>query len=305
MPGRRPLPASAFAWLPIAAALATMALKGWAYLATRSVGLLADALESLVNLAAALVTLVALRIAERPPDDTHLYGHEKAEYFASGVEGTLIVVAAVSIAVSAGERLLHPRALLRLDLGLVLAGAATAVNLALGLFLLRAGRSRRSIALRGSGLHLLTDVWTSVGVLVALVAVRTTGWQPLDPLVGLAVAAQIAWTGGRLVHTSVGGLMDSALPPEQVRAVAEVLDGYAGRGVRYHALRTRRSGTRSFVSCHVQVPGSWTVQEGHDLLEEIEEAIRHRLPDASLLTHLEPVEDPRSWSDEALDRDAP
>ena len=298
-------PASTYAWLPIAAALATMGLKGWAYLTTRSVGLLADAAESLVNLAAAAVTLVALRIAERPPDDTHVYGHEKAEYFASGAEGTLIVLAAASIALSAGQRLLHPRQLLRLDVGIALAALAAAVNLGVGLFLLRTGHRRRSIALRGSGLHLLTDVWSSLAVLATLGAVAWTGWGVLDPIVAFAVAAQIAWTGGRLVRSSVGGLMDATLPADQVRAVAAVLDGYAVEGIRYHALRTRRAGARSFVSCHVQVPGGWTVQRGHDLLEDIEEAIRRRLPDVTILTHLEPIEDPRSWSDEALDREAP
>lgn len=295
-------PVSRYAWLPIGAALVTLALKGWAYLATRSVGLLADALESLVNLAAGLVALVALRVAERPPDEDHVYGHAKAEYFASGVEGTLIVLAAASIALSAGERLLHPRALERLDFGLAMAALATAINLAVGLFLLRTGRRRRSIALRGSGLHLLTDVWSSLGVLAALGAVAATGWQLFDPLIAFALAAQIAWTGGRLVRSSVGGLMDATLPAADVRAVEEVLDRYATGGVRYHALRTRRAGARSFVSCHVQVPGGWSVQRGHDLLEEIEADIRRRLPDTSVLTHLEPLEDPRSWSDEALDR---
>ena len=305
MTAARPTRLSRYAWLPIAAALVTMALKAWAYFATRSVGLFADAMESVVNLAAGLVTLAALRVAERPPDEDHLYGHEKAEYLASGAEGTLIVLAAASIAISAGERLLHPQPLQRLSVGLALAGVAALVNLAVGLFLVRTGRRRRSIALRGGGLHLLTDVWSSVAVLAALGAVAATGWQPLDPIVAFAVAAQIAWTGSRLVRSSVGGLMDATLPAAEVAEVARVLDGYAGRGVRYHALRTRRAGVRSFVSCHVQVPGSWTVQEGHDLMEEIEDEVRRRLPEASVLTHLEPLEDPRSWSDEALDREAP
>jgi cation diffusion facilitator family transporter len=282
-----------------------MGLKAWAYFATLSVGLLADAVESVVNLAAGLLALVALRVAARPPDEDHVYGHDKAEYFASGAEGMLIVLAAASIAISAGDRLLNPRTLERLDVGLALAGVAALINLAVGLFLLRVGRRRRSIALRGGGLHLLTDVWSSVAVLVALGAVAATGWGVLDPLVAFGVAAQIAWTGARLVRSSLGGLMDATLPAGEVAAVAAILDGYADRGVRYHALRTRQSGARSFVSCHVQVPGSWTVQQGHDLLEEIEDDVRRRLPEASVFTHLEPVEDPRSWSDEALDRRAP
>jgi cation diffusion facilitator family transporter len=303
--GRAGRPVSRLAWLPIGAALATMALKLAAWWTTRSVGLLADALESVVNLAAAVVTLAMLRVAERPPDDRHLYGHDKAEYFASGAEGMLIVLAAASIAGSAAERLLNPQSLDRLGLGLVLAGAAAAINLAVGWVLVRAGRRHRSVALRGSGLHLLTDVWTTVGVFAALGLVAATGLRALDPLAALAVAAHVAWTGVRLVRSSVGGLMDLTLPAAQVAAVTEILDRYASRGARYHALRTRRAGARSFVSFHVQVPGSWTVQRGHDLLEAIEEEIRERLPEASVLTHLEPLEDPRSWSDVGLDRRPP
>ena len=298
-------PASRFAWLSIAAALATMALKTVAWWRTGSVGLFADALESLVNLSAGVVALVVLRVAERPPDETHLYGHEKAEYFASGAEGMLIVLAAGSIGVSAARRLLAPRAVEELGLGLALLVAAALVNLAAGLALLAAGRRHRSITLAAGGQHLITDVWTSAGVLVGLVAVRATGWQALDPLIGLAVAAHIAWIGLRLVGTSVGGLMDRALPAADVARVRGVLDAAVAAEdgeVRYHALRTRQSGARSFVSFHVQVPGEWSVQRGHDLLEAIEEEVRRRLPAAAVFTHLEPVEDPRSYHDQWLDR---
>lgn len=299
---------SRFAWVSIAAALATMALKAFAWWRTGSVGLLADALESVVNLSAGIVSLIALRVAERPPDETHLYGHEKAEYFSSGAEGMLIVLAAGSIAVSAVRRLMAPRPVEELGLGLGLLAAATVVNLAAALALFAAGRRHRSITLTASAQHLVTDVWTSAGVLAALLAVEATGWQPLDPLIGLAVAAHIAWAGSRLVGVSIGGLMDRSLPEPEVARVREVLEEAAVRAdgeVRWHALRTRSAGARSFVSFHVQVPGGWSVQRGHDLLEAIEAEVRRRLPAATVFTHLEPVEDPRSYHDQALDRRPP
>jgi cation diffusion facilitator family transporter len=297
--------ASRYAWLTIAAALATMALKAVAWWRTGSVGLLADALESMVNLAAGVLALLVLRVAERPPDEEHLYGHDKAEYFSSGAEGTLIVLAAASIAVTAGRRLLAPRPLEELGLGLTILVVAAAVNLAVALVLLAAGRRHRSITLRANGRHLMTDVWTSAGVLVGLGAVQLTGWQILDPLLGLGVAVHVAWTGVSLVRASVGGLMDQALPEADVALVRRILAEYAereGGEVRYHALRTRRAAARSFVSFHVQVPGAWSVQRGHDLLESLEEEIRRQLPEAAVFTHLEPVEDPRSYRDQTFER---
>lgn len=295
---------SRYARWSIVAALVTMGLKAYAWLLTGSVGLFADALESLVNLAAGVLALLVLRVAERPPDEEHLYGHEKAEYFSSGVEGGLIVFAAVSIAVSAVNRLLSPRPVQELDLGVAILVLAALVNLVTALFLLSAGRRLRSITLQANGHHLLTDVWTSGGVLVGLAVVYLTGWQAADPVVALLLATQIGWTGFRLASTSVHGLMDRALPSEEVREVIEVLTDVQRREedeVRYHALRTRRSGARSFVSLHVQVPGRWSVQRGHDLVEEIEADIRRRLPSASVFTHLEPLEDPRSYHDQVLD----
>jgi len=295
---------SRFAWIAIAAALATMALKTWAWLLTSSVGLFADALESLVNLAAGVMSLLVLRVAERPPDEEHLYGHEKAEYFASGAEGTLVLVAALAIAGSAARRLLHPRPVEQLDLGLVILVAAALVNLAAALALLAAGRRLRSIGLRASAHHLLTDVWTSAGVLAGLGLVAATGWQAADPLVALVLAGHVGWTGHRLVSASAQGLMDRALPGEDVGRVTAALDAVLARQedeVRYHALRTRRAGARSFVSFHVQVPGRWSVQRGHDLVEAMEEEIRRRLPAATVFTHLEPLEDPRSYRDQGLD----
>jgi cation diffusion facilitator family transporter len=291
-----------FAWLSIAAAVGTMALKALAYHLTGSVGLLSDALESLVNLAGALMALAMLTAAARPPDEDHAYGHSKAEYFSSVLEGTLILVAAASIGVAAVERLVNPAPLQKIGVGLAVSAAASIVNLVVALVLLRAGSRERSIALTANARHLLTDVWTSAGVIVGVAAVALTGWQPLDPLVALLVAANIVWSGYRLVRTSVDGLMDKALPPKEYASLCRVLDAHVATGIQYHALRTRESGARRFVSLHVLVPGDWTVQRGHSLLERIESDIRGVVPNVTVLTHLESLDDPASWEDQALDR---
>jgi cation diffusion facilitator family transporter len=291
-----------FAWLSIGAALLTMGLKAGAYLLTLSVGLLSDALETAVNLTAAIMALVVLSIAARPPDEEHAFGHGKAEYFSSVAEGSLIVVAAGTIAVTAGLRLLHPRPIERLNLGLGIALAALLVNLAVAQILLRAGRQHRSIALEADAQHLMTDVWTSAAVLLGIGAVALTGWDILDPLIALGVAGHIAWMGFQLVRRSTSGLMDTGLPEAEVKTILNVLEAHAEQGVRYHALRTRQAGERSFISMHIQVPGGWSVQRGHNLLEAIERDIRKALPSATVFTHIEPLEDPRSWGDEHLDR---
>jgi len=294
-----------FAWLSIGAALATMALKTLAYYLTGSVGLLSDAMESLVNLAGALMALSMLTVAARPADEDHPYGHGKAEYFSAGVEGTLILVAAASIAYAAVQRLLHPRALEQLGLGLAVSVVASLVNLVVALILLKAARAHRSATLSANAHHLLTDVWTSVGVLVGVGAVALTGWQSLDPLVAIAVAANIVWTGTRIVRDSVYGLMDAALPVTELELLKKLLDRYVGEGVHYHALRTRQSGARRFVSLHVLVPGEWSVQHGHDTLERIEADIRRALPPVTVFTHLEPIDDPAAMNDLDLHRDEP
>ena len=291
-----------FAWLSLAAALLTIGLKSVAYLLTGSVGLLSDALESGVNLAGALMALAMLTVAARPADEDHAYGHSKAEYFSSGVEGTLILVAAASIAVAAVQRLLAPRPLEQVGLGLVVSVLASLVNLSVALILRRASKRYRSITLEANANHLLTDVWTSGGVLVGVGAVMLTGWQRLDPLVAILVAANIVWAGVRIVRKSVLGLMDTALPPEEQSALRRVLEPYLQTGVQYHALRTRQSGARQFVSLHVLVPGTWTVHEGHQLLERIEADIRQALPNVTAFTHLESLDDPISWDDVHLDR---
>jgi len=293
---------SRFAWLSIAAALATLLLKGAAWWITGSVGLLSDAMESLVNLAAAVVTLAMLALAARPPDVDHTFGYSKAEYFASGFEGTLILAAAVAIAVAATDRLITPQPITSVGVGVAISAIAAAVNLVVAVVLKRAGRQFRSIALEADARHLMTDVWTTVGVIVAIFLVATTGWQRLDPLVALAVAANILWTGVTLLRRSFLGLLDRALPAEDQRVIQQVLDAYEKEGVHFHALRTREAAGRSFVSVHVLVPGEWTVQRGHDVLERVEADIRSRLPAVSVFTHLEPREDPASFEDIGLDR---
>src|SRR3954447_11738986 len=289
-------------WLSIAAAVATISLKTVAWLLTGSVGLLSDAAESVVNLVAAVVALAALRWATKPADEEHAYGHQKAEYFSAGVEGSLIFIAAISIALTAVDRLVHPQAIQDVGVGLGVSVVASAINLAVGYLLLRAGRRERSIVLEADGRHLMTDVWTSVGVIVGVAAVSITGWERLDALVALAVAVNIVATGSGLVRRSVGGLMDRALGEPERRQIEQVLEDYRAQGVDFHALRTRQAGSRAFVAVPVLVPAAWSVQHGHDLVERLEASLRERLPYATVFTHLEPAEDPRSFDDTALDR---
>jgi cation diffusion facilitator family transporter len=291
-----------YAWLSIGAALATMGLKGVAYFLTGSVGLLSDAIESLVNLVGALMALWMLTVAAREPDEEHAYGHTKAEYFSSGVEGSLILVAAMSIGTAAVGRLLTPRPLQQLGVGLAVSVTASLVNLVVARVLLRAGRRFDSVTLAASAHHLLTDVWTSAGVLAGVSLVALTGWQPLDPVVALIVAANIIWTGGRILRESVLGLLDTALPIKERDAVRTAVERHLPDNVQYHALRTRQSGARRFVSLHVLVPGAWTVHQGHELLERLEREIRGVVPNVTVFTHLEAIEDPSSWDDQALDR---
>ena len=291
-----------FAWLSIGAAVLTIVLKAIAYLLTGSVGLLSDALESLVNLAAALMALAMLAIAARPPDEMHAYGHSKAEYFASGVEGALILLAAVTIVWTALPRLIVPQPLERVGLAVLVSVLASAVNFGVARILLQAGRKYQSITLEADAAHLLTDVWTSVGVLVGVGTVVLTGWKRLDPAIALLVAANIIWTGVQLLRRSTLGLMDTALSINEQETITDVLNQYRDQGIDYHALRTRQAGTRKFISVHVLVPNEWTVQRGHQLLDEVELAIQAAVPKAHVFTHLEPLNDPASWQDVELDR---
>lgn len=292
-----------FAWLSIGAALTTIALKTGAWWMTGSVGLLSDALESLVNLAAACVALMVLVIAARPADEEYPYGYDKAEYFSSGMEGGMILLAALAIIATAADRLLHPQPLEQLGIGLAMSVAASLVNFAIARVLLTAGRRHRSITLEADAHHLMTDVWTSGGVLVGLGAVMLTGWHWLDPVIAIAVAVHIVWIGIRLLRGSARGLMDASLPPADQKLVRDALERHRVGGVEYHALRTRSAASRRFVSVHVLVPGGWTVQRGHDLLERIEADVRGVLPGVTILTHLEPLEDPASFQDAQLDRE--
>ena len=292
-----------YAWLSIGAAFATIALKGVAWWLTGSVGLLSDALESLVNLAGAVMALAMISVAAQPEDENHAYGHGKAEYFSSGFEGLLILLAAIAIGVTAVERLLHPQPIEQVGIGLVVSVIASIINFVTARILLRAGDQYRSITLEADARHLMTDVWTSAGVIVGVGAVGLTGWLWLDPVLALLVAANIVWTGWRLLQRSADGLMDVALPPEQNQGVIKVLDRYRQQGIDFHALRTRQAGARSFVEVHVLVPGTWTVQRGHELLDKLEADIRSTLPHATVFTHLEPLEDPASHNDIRLDHE--
>jgi cation diffusion facilitator family transporter len=296
-----PAGAHKFALLSIVAALATIALKAIAWWITDSVGLLSDALEGSVNLVGATVALTMLSIAARPPDDEHAHGYSKAEYFASGIEGVLILVAAVAIAYAAVERLIAPRPLGNIGIGLAVSAVASVVNYVVAQKLFEAGRHYRSIALEADARHLMTDVWTSLGVVVGVAATAATGWQPLDPLIAIAVAVNIVWTGIQLTRRSAQGLLDHALPPEQLARLDGVLDSFRARGIDFHAIRTRQAGARAFVSIHVLVPGDWSVKRGHDLAHEVEGAIRAALPETSVLTHIEPLGDPASYRDVELD----
>ena len=291
-----------YAWLSIAAAIATILLKGVAWQLTGSVGLLSDALESFVNLAGALMALTMLSLAASPADDRHAYGHGKAEYFSSAFEGFLILLAAISIAYTAIERLLHPQAIEAVGIGLLVSVVASLINLFAARELLKAGRAYNSITLDADARHLMTDVWTSVGVIIGVGLVWLSGWLWLDPVIALLVAANIVWTGWQLLQRSASGLMDEAIPKEQIRAVEAVLENYRRQGLEFHALRTRQAGRQAFITLHVLVPGDWTVQRGHDRLEQIETDIRAAVPFSHLTTHLEPIEDPVSLIDDGLDR---
>jgi cation diffusion facilitator family transporter len=291
-----------FAWLSIGAAIITIALKTTAYWLTDSVGLLSDALESLVNLVAAIMALAMLTIAARPADEMHAFGYGKAEYFSSGLEGALVLLAAASIAWTAVPRLFAPQPLEHVGIGLGISVLAAAINFAVARVLMNAGKEYRSITLEADAHHLMTDVWTSAGVVLGVGAVALTGWVRLDPGVALIVAANILRIGWQLLGRSVRGLMDATLPSAERDAIKRVLNRYESQGIQYHAVRTRQAGTRAFISLHVLVPRDWTVQRGHDLLEQLERDIRSAVPGAQLFTHLEPQGDPAALEDIGLDR---
>jgi len=286
-----------YAWLSVATSIVTITLKFAAYFLTGSVGLLSDAVEAVVNIVAALVALAVLTYAAAKPDREHNFGHEKAEYFSSGIEGALIFVAAGAIIWTSIPRLMSPQALDQVGLGLALAVLASLANAGCAWIMLGAARAHRSITLEADARHLLTDVWTTAGVFVGVVLVQVTGWLRLDPVIAIAVAIQIVWTGWHLMSRSFHGLMDRAIPDEDRAVIVGVLETLRHEGGDYHALRTRVAGAKSFVDVHVLVPGSLSVQAGHDLAERLENEIRQKLPHVEVLTHLEPLEDPKSWDD--------
>ena len=292
-----------YAWLSVAAAIATISLKALAWWLTDSVGLLSDALESLINLAAALLVLSMLRLAASPPDENYPYGLSKAEYFSAGIEGALIVIAAAGIVWAALPRLINPRALDMPFEGLTLTVLASAINYGVAIVLLRVGREHHSITLEADGRHLMTDVWTSAAVIAGVALVYITGWLRLDALIALAVSAHILWTGFGLVRRSVRGLLDPAISAQDQAEVTKLIDEYSRRyGVSFHALRTRQAGARRFVSFHLLVPDAWTVAQAHRLSEEIEARMRAMVPNAAIFTHIEPISDPASYEDQELDR---
>jgi cation diffusion facilitator family transporter len=279
-----------YALLSIFAALTTIGLKAFAYMLTGSVGLLSDALESLVNLAGAVMAMTMLTIAARPPDADHHYGHDKAEYFSSGAEGALILIAALSIGVTAVQRLMNPQPLEQVGLGIAVSVAASLINFTVARVLIKVGKAQNSITLEANAHHLMTDVWTSVGVLAAVGVVSLTGWNRFDPVIAIAVALNILWTGFRLVRESVQGLMDTALSPEEQKMIKNILEGFSGEGIAFRNIYTRKAASRRFVSVDILVPPGWTVEQGHQALCRIEEKICEALANTTVLTHLEPGE---------------
>ncbi|MGC4932838.1 cation diffusion facilitator family transporter [Gordonia sp. DT30] len=291
-----------YALLSIATAIVVIVLKLVAWRVSGSVGLLSDALESLVNLAAAIAAFLALRVVSRPADAEHNFGHAKAEYFSAVFEGVLIVAAAIAIIVAAVDRLLHPAELEALGLGLVISVVATVINGAVAVVLLRAGRRHRSMTLEADGKHLLTDVWTTVGVVVGVLLVIVIGWQPLDSIVAILVAINILVVGGRLVWRSGGGLLDAALPDEDLAQIDAVLNVFRAQRIDFHDIRTRESGHERFLQMHMLVPGEWTIDRGHDLAERVETELHGALDHLRVTIHMEPIDDPRAYESWRLDR---
>lgn len=295
-----------FIYLAIAAAIATISLKLLAYILTGSVGLLSDALESCVNLIAAVVALFMITLAEKPADEEHAYGHSKAEYFSSAIEGGLIVLAAFSIIWSAIPRLIDPRPLENIGIGLLVAFGASAINLVVGIILIRNGKKNHSITLEADGKHLITDVYTSVGVVIGIGLVQLTGWLMLDALVAIGVAINILWTGYQLMSRSAQGLLDTAIPETEIAQITALLEKHKADNIEYHSLMTRQAGQRKFISLHLLAPGKWSIQDGHNLAETVEEEIRDLFDSpVTVFTHLEPIEDPVSMLDIGIDRHSP
>jgi cation diffusion facilitator family transporter len=294
-----------FVYLSIAAAVATITIKFTAYFLTNSVGLLSDGLESCVNLVAAIVALIMINLAEKPADEGHAFGHNKAEYFSSAIEGGLIVLAACAIIWSAVPRLINPQPIENVGAGLLVATGASLVNWAVALVLIRNGRKHHSITLEADGKHLMTDVVTSAGVLLGVGLVKLTGWMILDSIVAIGVALNIIWTGYLLMKRSAMGLLDSAIPDEETNRVIHVIGKYKSENIGFHSLMTRQAGQRKFISFHLLVPDAWSIKQGHDLSENVEKEIRNLFPGSpiNVFTHIEPLKDPESFRDINIDRE--
>ncbi|HQG68290.1 MAG TPA: cation diffusion facilitator family transporter [Paludibacteraceae bacterium] len=290
-------------YLSIAAAVVTILLKFTAYRVTGSIGFFSDALESIVNLLAAVFGLIMLHVSEKPADEGHEFGHSKAEYFSSAIEGSLILLAAFSIIWSAVPRLIHPIALENINIGLLFSVGASLVNLAVGQMLIRNGKKSKSLLVEADGKHLMTDVWTSAGVIAGILLVKFTGILILDPIIAILVALNIVYTGYRLISRSTNGLMDASISETEIDQVKKYLDSLKEKDITYHSLMTRQAGQRKFISFHLLVPGAWTVQQGHENADIIEETIEDMFDEPVTVTsHIEPVEDPASLKDIGIDR---
>jgi cation diffusion facilitator family transporter len=292
--------------LSISAAVVTIGLKTVAFYLTGSVGLLSEAAESGINLLTAITAYFSLWYAALPADRTHTYGHAKIEYFSSGLEGFMILAAAAGIAAFGIHRLIEPEHLRSLDIGVAIAAVSAIINLIVARTLLRAGRRHQSIVLEADGRHLMTDVWTTAGVLMGLVLVWLSGkvWDKqllwIDPVIALVMSGNIAWTGISLLWLSFKGLMDHALPPAELAAMRKAIEAQLGPNMTYHALRTRLAGSLRFADCHLLVPGNLTVSQAHDVANRIEDAVRLAVPGVEVTVHIEPIEEESAYRDSAM-----
>lgn len=292
-----------YMYISIAAAVATISLKYYAYYVTGSVGFLSDALESIVNLVAAIFALIMLNLSQRPADKRHMYGHSKAEYFSSATEGALILIAAFSIIRTSIPRFFNPIPLENINSGLLFSLLATLVNLVVGLTLINNGKKKNSLIVEADGRHLMTDVWTSVGVIIGIILVKLTGWLILDPIIAILVALNIIYIGYKLISRSASGLMDSIIPSNDLKKITQYLDSLKDEEMEYHSLMTRVAGQRKFIFFHLLVPGDWSVKKGHDCADHIEETIVNMFEGpVTVDTHIEPVDDPVSNIDIGIDR---
>lgn len=284
-------------WFSIIASILTISIKSAAYYITSSVGFLSDAMESFINLAAGILAFVMLTIAARPPDKEHPFGHDKAEYFSSLIEGVLIVLAAIGIVYAAINRMYHPRQLDELNMGMLLSFLASLINLATSRILLHYGRKHNSITLEADSQHLMTDVWTTVGIIFGILLVKLTNWQLLDPLMAIAVAISIVYTGTKIIIRSTDGLMDTKLSEKELIVIRQILTRYKVEEIDYHALYTRQASSKRFISFHLLFPGDFTIYKAHEISKKIEKEIKAEFPYSDIFIHLEPINDPDAFDD--------